>query len=164
MKYSLTAILKLGGVALLALALVAFIACGGSSDGSDDAGTTGGSEETPEGGANNVHVALNEWSISPEDGPAFEADAGDAVFEIHNEGAAPHDLKIIKTHLAPDALPVTDGVVDLEAAGEVVGGVDPLLGGEVVTEQGHLEAGDYVLICNIPGHYQAGMSAALAVN
>jgi len=163
MKYSLGTIVKLSGVALVALALVAFVACGGSSEGSDEAETGGGGEEkVSEVGSSTVHVSLNEWSISPAHGGGFEADAGDSVFEIHNEGAAPHDLKIIKTELAPDALPVANGMVDLEAAGEVVGSVDPLLGGEAAVEQGHLEEGNYVLICNIPGHYQQGMFAALA--
>ena len=164
MRHSLAAILKLVGVAVLAVALVALIACGGSSDTSDESGSAGGDEQTSEGGSGSVHVALTEWSITPAEGSALEAGAGDAVFEIHNEGAAPHDLKIIKTDLAPGALPITNGIVNLEAAGDVVGGVDPLLTGEVAVEEVHLERGNYVLVCTIPGHFDQGMTAALAIN
>lgn len=164
MRYSLATILKLVGAAVLAVALTSLIACGGSSSGSDEAGSASRDEEISEGGSGSVHVALNEWDIRPIEGSAFEIDAGDAVFEIHNEGAAPHDLKIIKTDLAPGALPIADGTVDLEAAGDVVGGVDPLLTGEVAVEEVHLERGNYVVVCTIPGHFDQGMTAALAIN
>ena len=179
MRIEMATILKLATVALLALAVVAFIACGGSSSGSDDTATGGGGddvaehvddevgddeadEHVDEGGT--VHVALNEWSITPAHGEAFEAGAGDVVFEIHNEGAVPHDFKIIKTDLAPDALPIGDGVVDMEAAGEVIGGADPLPGDIMVEEAYELEPGSYVIICTIPGHYQQGMTAELIVH
>jgi uncharacterized cupredoxin-like copper-binding protein len=152
---------KVIGAAVLAVALVAFIACGGSSGGIDEAKTAGEDEAVPEGGSGSVHVALNEWDIRPIEGSAFEINAGDAVFEIHNQGAAPHDLKIIKTDLAPGALPIRDGTVDLEAAGDVVGGVDPLLTGEVALEEVHLGRGNYVLVCTVPGHFDQGMTTRL---
>lgn len=173
MRNAIATMVKVSVVALLALALVALIsACGGSSSGSDGAATNGGSgdveEHTDDGdgdeGGESVHVTLDEWSITPAHGEAFEAAAGEMVFEIHNDGAAPHDLKVIKTDLAPDALPIVDGVVDQEAAGEVIGGVDPIAGGEIYVEPYSLDAGNYVIICTIPGHYQQGMSAELTVH
>jgi uncharacterized cupredoxin-like copper-binding protein len=54
--------------------------------------------------------------------------------------------------------------VDQEAAGEVIGGVDPIAGGEIYVEPYSLDAGNYVIICTIPGHYQQGMSAELTVH
>jgi uncharacterized cupredoxin-like copper-binding protein len=182
MRNSIVNLLKVTTVALLALALVAFIsACGGSSGGSD--ATSGDNGEVAEHvdddehaddehaddadaheeGGDTVHVSLNEWSITSADGATFEASAGDVVFEIHNEGAAPHDFVIIKTDLAPDALPIADGLVDQEAAGEVIGGVDPLPGDIEVQEPFNLDAGSHVIICSIPGHYQQGMNAQLTV-
>jgi uncharacterized cupredoxin-like copper-binding protein len=186
MNSTMTSILKLALVGLLALALVAFIAACSSSSGDGEDAASGGNgdvaehvddadehedadaddhgetEEQEDGGA--VHVSLTEWGIAPAHGETFEADAGELVFEIHNEGAAPHDLKVIRTDLSPDALPVTDGLVDQEAAGEVIGGVEPIPGGEIYVEPYHLEAGDYVIICTIAGHYQQGMSAGLTVH
>ncbi len=186
MTNAMTNILKMIAVALVALALVAFIsACGSSSGDGDDAATGGGGDNVEEHvddaaddhddgaddhdaadddeGGGTVHVTLNEWSITPAHGEAFEASAGELVFEIHNDGLAPHDFKIIKTDLAPDALPITDGVVDMAAAGEVIGGVDPLPGDIEVEEPYHLETGHYVFLCSIPGHYQQGMTAEIIV-
>lgn len=173
MRIGIRDLLKLTVVALVALALVAFITGCSSSGGSDDAAAHEDADEVAEHveememeadeGGGTVHVALNEWSISPAHGEGFEAGAGDVVFEIHNEGAAPHDFKIIKTDLAADALPISGGVVDQEAAGEVIGGVDPIPSGEIYVEPYDLEAGNYVIICTIPGHYQQGMFAELTV-
>lgn len=187
MRNAIATMVKVSVVALLALALVALIsACGGSSGGSEDAVTGDDQSEvaehvddgdaaehaddehaddadTHEEGGDTVHVALNEWSIMPAHGEAFEASAGDVVFEIHNEGVVPHDFKIIKTDLARDALPIADGVVDQEAAGEVIGGADPLPGDIMVEESYDLEPGKYVIICTIPGHYQQGMTAELTI-
>ena len=180
MRNAIARMVKVSGVALLALALVALIsACGGSSGAGDDAATNGGSgdveehvedadEHTDDGdgdeGGESVHVTLAEWTITPAHGEDFELDAGEMVFEIHNDGAAPHDLMVIRTDLAPDALPIVDGIVDQEAAGEVIGGVDPIAGGEIYVEEYSLDAGSYVMVCTIPGHYQQGMSAELTVH
>ena len=117
-------------------------------------------------GSGSLHVALDEWSITGahKGTDSLTADAGEVVFEVHNEGAAPHNLFIVKTDLAADALPMADnGTVNLETAGEVIGGVDEFPGGEIRVETYHLEPGHYVLICTIPGHYQQGMFVELTV-
>jgi uncharacterized cupredoxin-like copper-binding protein len=114
--------------------------------------------------ASTVHVTLSEWGVTGAHDNALSASSGAAVFEIHNDGVAPHDLKIVKTDLSPDALPLSEGLVDMDAAGELFGGVDPIPGGEIVVESGYeLVPGDYVLLCSIPGHYQQGMFAQLTV-
>lgn len=155
-------------LALTVAGAMVFIACGGGGSNPDpNPGTTNDHSENAhedEQGAEALHVILSEWSITGEDGETtFTADAGDTIFEIHNEGAAPHDLKIIKTNLEPDALPAADGVVNPEAAGEVIGSIDPLPGNIEVKEPYDLAPGRYVLICSIPGHYQQGMFAELTV-
>ena len=166
--------LKVAPLALLALAIVALIsACGGSSSGSDDAAAGDDSgqvlehvddADAAEGGGDEIaHVTLAEWSITPAHGEGFEASAGEVVFEVHNDGAAAHDLLVIKTDLAPDALPIADGVVDQEAAGEVIGKLELIPSGEIVVEPYDFEPGNYVLICTVPGHYQQGMNASLTV-
>jgi uncharacterized cupredoxin-like copper-binding protein len=189
MRNAIATMMKVSLVALLTLALVVLIsACGSSSGGSDatsgdngevaehvdddehaddehadDADEHADDADTHEEGGDTVHVSLNEWSITPAHGDAFEASAGDVVFEIHNEGAAPHDFKIVRTDLEAGALPIVDGFVDQEAAGEVIGGSDPLPGDIMVEESYDLEPGEYVLICTIAGHYQQGMYAELTV-
>lgn len=155
-------------LALTVAGAMAFIACGGGGSNPDpNPGTTNDHSENAhedEQGTEALHVILKEWSITGEDGETtFTADAGDTIFEVHNEGAAPHDLKVIKTDLAADDLPFVDGRVDVGAAGETIGGVDPLPGEIQVETSLNLEPGHYVLICSIPGHYQQGMFAELTV-
>lgn len=111
-----------------------------------------------------LHLVLDEWSISGHDGqPIPSIAAGDITFEVHNDGAAPHYLSIIRTDLPADALPMADSEVDEEAAGEVVGETEEFPGGQIRVGSFHLEPGRYVLICNVAGHYQRGMFAELTV-
>lgn len=73
---------------------------------------------------------------------SYEADAGTVAFEYVNEGVIQHSL-------------VIDGNDDFRLLVESRGDTDE---GEV-----ELEAGSYRLICDIPGHEQAGMVADLEV-
>lgn len=114
-----------------------------------------------------VHVHLDEWSVEPDpasiDGPVT------ATFEGHNHGEFPHQVVVIRTNLAPDALPMERGKVDVDDAGEEmlafdVPAADPgagVEGRQVATVD--LRPGRYVLICNIAGHYQQGMRTAFEV-
>ncbi|MDA0364536.1 MAG: cytochrome C oxidase subunit IV family protein [Chloroflexi bacterium] len=106
-----------------------------------------------------LEVALGEFHV----GAAGEAVAGGAEFDVKNDGAVPHNLRVIKTDLAPEALPVGGGVVD-ESQVEVVASVADLAAGATGSATATLAAGSYVLICNVPGHYQLGMYAALTVH
>jgi len=73
---------------------------------------------------------------------AYEAEAGTVSFEYVNEGAIPHTL-------------VVEGVDDFKLSVGSRGDADE---GDV-----ELEAGSYQLICDVPGHEQAGMVAVLEV-
>lgn len=109
-----------------------------------------------------VNVELKEFVVesSPE-----QANSGTIRFRIDNTGSVPHELVLLKTDLAEDALPLTpDGaLVDEPNAGQVLGGVDEFPAGENRTAEFEVEAGNYVLICNIPSHYKAGMTATFTV-
>lgn len=151
------------GLALVAATAAA--ACGGDEE---DGG--GGGEE---GAA--VTVTLGEWLIEPD--PA-SAPAGDITFTANNEGTIEHEVVIIKTDLAPDALPTNDdGTVNEDAEGlEVVDEIEEFEAGGSESLTARLEPGKYVLICNIgpssaeeeghmahAAHYQEGMRAAFTV-
>ncbi|HXF51669.1 MAG TPA: hypothetical protein VNM43_08315 [Dehalococcoidia bacterium] len=138
-----------------ALLSALFIACGGK-------------EEPPSPTlTGEVHVHLDEWSVQPEpasiDGPVT------VTFEGHNHGEFPHQVVVIRTDDAPDALPMERGKVDVDDAGEEmlsfdVPAADPdagVEGRQVGTVD--LRPGRYVIICNIAGHYQQGMRAAFEV-
>lgn len=111
-----------------------------------------------------VNATLTEWSIMLD---ASSAPAGDSNWAATNAGTIPHELVFFKTDLAPDALPVgSDDKVNRFAEGIQDVGVirsDDLVPGATVTETFNLAAGSYVLICNIPGHYLAGMRTAFTV-
>ncbi len=155
------AMLWLAGIA--AISAVA-VACG------DDEEEGGGGEA----GAT-VNVTLGEWVIEPD--PA-SVSAGDITFVASNEGTIEHELVIIKTDLAPDALPTNeDGTVNEDAAGlEVIDEIEEFEPGGSESLTVRLDPGTYVLICNIgpsseeeaghmehDAHYAEGMHAAFTV-
>ncbi len=123
------------------------------------AGCGGQTEEA--GGASAVSVTLADFSISadPQGVPA-----GSVTFSVSNKGPSEHELVVLRTDLAPDALPVEEGKVEEEASGiEEVGEVEEFEAGGTESATFDLEPGSYVLICNIPGHYEAGMYLAFEV-
>ncbi|HXF51668.1 MAG TPA: hypothetical protein VNM43_08310 [Dehalococcoidia bacterium] len=153
----------LGAVALTAAAAVAS-ACGG---GEEEGG--GGAEATT------VSVTLGEWLVEPD---PDSAPAGEITFTANNEGTIEHELVIIKTDLAPDALPTNDdGTVNEDAEGiEVIDEIEEFEPGGSESLTVTLEPGKYVLICNIgpsseeeaghmehEAHYKEGMHAAFTV-
>ncbi|CAN0620906.1 Cupredoxin_1 domain-containing protein [Burkholderia multivorans] len=73
-----------------------------------------------------------------------------------------HELVVLKTDLADNALPVRKGQV-LERRLNKVGEVEDIAPGRSKRVSFKLAAGHYALICNKPGHYEAGMHTALVV-
>ena len=145
-------------LAAAVLAALLAAACGGAPDRGGPA--PGGADGAPPDGAAAIAVALREWEIAP---AVAAAPAGEIAFEAVNEGSLAHDLWVIRTDLAADALPVASGVA---AAGE--GGALAGRSGNVAARASarlalRLGAGRYVLICNVAGHYELGMRAAFAV-
>jgi uncharacterized cupredoxin-like copper-binding protein len=154
-----------------ALLLVTAAACGDDDD--DDDGN-GGATTAPDGDGEGTDVAvtLQEFNVIPN---PTSAAAGTVNFNIQNDGPDdPHEFVVIKTDLAADALPTAeDGSVDEEGEGiEVVDEVEDLEVGGTETLTVDLEAGAYVLICNITeeeadgtieSHYQEGMHVGFTV-
>jgi uncharacterized cupredoxin-like copper-binding protein len=151
-------ILMIGAAAFLA---VAATACG---DG-DEAGGGGGGG----GGGTTVDVALQEFAVIP---AQDSAPAGTITFQVENTGPEDvHEFVVIKTDLAPDALPTDEtGVVDEAGEGiEVIDEIEDIPVGETQSVTVELEAGSYALICNIfeeeeqEAHYTMGMRTAFTV-
>lgn len=112
-----------------------------------------------------LEVRLQDGSITPAE---ITSPSPPNFLDILNNGTQAHELVVIRTDLAPDALPVRNDSVDLSAAGEVVGSVGPLNPGaeQILTKSGlrlGLGSGRYVLISNLPGDYQKGMRATLVI-
>jgi uncharacterized cupredoxin-like copper-binding protein len=121
--------------------------------------------------AKDINATLEEWKItlSPTTGAA-----GEVTFTIDNIGEKDHEFVVVKTDLAPDALPTIaegdeTGTVDEEGAGiEAMGEEEDILAGTDNTVlKLTLAAGSYVIFCNVHDedlvHYQKGMHTAFTV-
>lgn len=86
---------------------------------------------------------------------------GTVRFGVKNEGGMEHSFELIKTDLPFDKLPTTGDAKAREDG--LVKQVRSLGVGKVSVVTADLAAGNYVIICNVAGHYQLGMRAALAV-
>ena len=90
--------------------------------------------------------------------------AGDLTISVENQGSLIHNLRVIRTDLPADELPIgPDGFTVDEENLNVVLSLADLRGGDSVDNDVTLEAGSYVLLCNIPGHYGSGMRIAITV-
>lgn len=103
-----------------------------------------------------VIVSLTDFQVTAVPTSVVE---GTVVFQVSNDGAVAHNLVVIRTDLAPDALPVDDDTYLVEEGQlNVVARSVQFLSGEATELSVHLAPGNYVLICNnIATHYQAGM-------
>lgn len=89
-----------------------------------------------------------------------EAKAGEADFQAKNVGAAPHELVVLKTPKPAGSLGMGAEVPEAGKVGE--SGV--FNAGLTKDFKVKLDKGHYALICNVPGHYAAGMHQDLEVN
>ncbi len=111
------------------------------------------------GGGGGVKATLQDFSITLD---SDSAPAGEVTFNIQNDGPSLHEFVVFKTDLAPDALPTVEEegvpVVDEEGEGvELVDEVEDIAVGDSADLTVNLDAGSYVIICNIVAHYQQGM-------
>lgn len=121
---------------------------------------------TPSG--TTVEVTLQEWSVVPAED---SAPAGDITFEVTNSGAEMHEFVIIRTDTPPGDLEVDEnGAVTEGGEGmTVISEIEDIEAGETMSVTADLEAGAYVLLCNIytadedEAHYAMGMRTAFTV-
>jgi uncharacterized cupredoxin-like copper-binding protein len=118
-------------------------------------------EPTPRG--TSVNLLLEDFKVRKD---AAVVPAGTVHFRILNQGPTTHEVIVVRTDRAPGKLPLQgDGLtVDEEAPG--IDFLDEVEGLDIDDRQTlvlDLEAGNYVLYCNLEGHYLGGMHAALAV-
>lgn len=88
--------------------------------------------------------------------------AGSVKIGVKNAGGMEHSFELIKTDLPFDQLPTDVGSAKAKEDG-LVKQVKSIGVGKVATLTADLAAGKYVVICNVAGHYQLGMRAALTV-
>lgn len=121
------------------------------------------------GGGKTVDVTLREFEVVPAES---SVEAGEIMFEANNTGPDDvHEFVVIKTDLAADALPTDEnGAVTETGQGmEVIDEIEDIPVGETQSVTVELDAGSYVLICNIwdeeeqEAHYAQGMRTAFTV-
>ena len=147
----------LGGAIVLA-------GCGGSgtSSSSTTPTTTTAATSTTATAPTTLSVAMTEFAFTPTD---VTAPAGEVTINAPNQGKVTHELVLIKTDLATDALPLEGTDVNEEAFPESVlpGEIPDVGAGKTGTLTITLPAGRYVMLCNVEGHYKAGMVGTLTV-
>ena len=102
--------------------------------------------------AADVNVTLGEMWVKS-DKPSIKA--GKVTFSVKNEGQTTHGLAIVKAPAKAEG-----GMLD-ESTFLMKG--KNLMGGEAETLSADLQAGDYQLVCLVPGHYMAGQTLKFTV-
>ena len=101
-------------------------------------------------------VTLKEFKVLPS---STRASAGRVTFNVHNTGKVTHEFVVIRTNKQAGALLKGSRADESGNVGET-GDLAP---GDVKRLTLKLAAGHYALICNLPGHYQAGQYANFTV-
>lgn len=128
-------------VALLALAVALVAGC-----------TAEKADET-------VQVDLTEYSISLDSSTVPQ---GRVEFAIDNQGAMVHEIEVFAGATDGQVLPVAKSVADTGGL-ELVDEVEDILPASRSRLTTDLEPGTYLVICNLPDHYEQGMYAFLTV-
>lgn len=143
-----------------ALLIGAALVAGCSSDDDDSAATTttGGGVTVPAGDGTPIAVELGDENGT--DGPMTmvavpeTAPAGPVTFNAENTGTIEHEMVVLQTETPGEELTVTDGKVSED---DEVGEIEEFEAGTTASATLDLEAGSYVLVCNIKDHYELGM-------
>lgn len=154
-------------ISVILAGFLAVSACGGgdSSGSSSAAGTgtsqasSGGAQATVGSASSTLHATLTEFALTLDKN---EAPSGRVTIDAKNDGTVAHQIVIANTDLDADKLPVQAGIVDV-AKLKIVGKLTEFAAKTVSSDGFGLAAGRYVLFCNVPGHYQAGMHTVLTI-
>jgi uncharacterized cupredoxin-like copper-binding protein len=103
-----------------------------------------------------VNVTLNEMAISLS---ATQVTAGKVTFIARNIGATEHEFVVLRKSSSGN-LRVAAFKADESAK---IGEIDGVAPGRTRRTTLTLQPGRYIVICNVPGHYQLGMRAELVV-
>jgi uncharacterized cupredoxin-like copper-binding protein len=115
------------------------------------------------GGGGGIGATLADYSITLDESSAA---AGDVTFDVTNDAEQPHEFVVMSTDLGEADLP-TDENGDVDETGEgieVVDEIEDIEAGSSPSLTVNLDAGNYVILCNLPGHYRQGMHTSFTVS
>jgi uncharacterized cupredoxin-like copper-binding protein len=134
---------KMVSLFVVMVTVLLLTACGGSAQGT-------------------VNVRLDAFSITM----PSKIKAGQVTFHVTNiDSSDTHSFIIFKTDLAPGNLPLdsSNNVVETAPGLTRIDGITTLEPNATQDLVVTLQPGKYVAICDLPGHYQAGMYAGFTV-
>jgi len=106
-----------------------------------------------------VKVALADFSLSLD---RSTAPAGPLDFVVANRGPSVHEIEVFSGAGEGTVLPIAASVADTTGL-DLVDEVEDILPGSTATLTLDLSPGTYLVICNLPGHYEHGMWGYLTV-
>ncbi len=135
---------------VLALAALALVACGSSSDDSSSTAETNGSSES---GAAQKEVGGSGSTVK------FEADPGGNLAYTSTSATAKAGKVTVEFN---NPQPLTHDVAIENSNGEEIGSTELIADGSDSTTV-DLKPGTYTYFCTVPGHREAGMEGTLTV-
>ena len=118
-------------------------------------------EPTPSGTP--VDVELDDFRVLPD---TSVVPAGTVSFRILNKGPTTHEVIVVRTDRASDKLPLQRDGLTVDEEGEGIELLEEVEGLDIDDRRTlvlDLTPGNYVLYCNLEGHYLGGMHEALTV-
>jgi uncharacterized cupredoxin-like copper-binding protein len=114
---------------------------------------------TSTSGGTEVAVSLRDDAVTL---APSSADAGTVTFASSNEGTVTHEIEVFRGDVDPATLPVEDNVAVTDGL-ELVDEIEDITPGATANLTVDLESGTYVVMCNLPTHFEKGMHAVLSV-
>lgn len=151
---------RLAGAALFSIAFAGCAADANDATGSIEMQDQSGESASGEG--NFVSGTLEEWKVKVS---ASSATAGEVKFTIENKGTIGHEFLVVKTDILDGQIPLDgDHFAEPSDGLEVIDEIGEFPAGTTESLSLALEAGNYQLVCNLPGHYAAGMHTTFVVS
>jgi uncharacterized cupredoxin-like copper-binding protein len=151
------------GITLIAIATATapLSGCGGnSSSGTTSAGKQARPATAPaKATGGKLVMQMGEMFFRPK---AVTAAHGSLRVTERNVGQTTHEFILVRSSTAPGSLPAPGGRLD-EKQLDVMGEIADVAAGQSKSKTFALKPGKYIYICNVPGHYSAGMYGGLTV-
>lgn len=114
------------------------------------------------GSGNDVSGTLKEWAVTVN---KTSATAGEVSFSVTNAGTIEHEFVVVKTDYENGKIPKSGNTINEKAPGvEVIDEIAQFPVNDTRELTVSLESGSYQLLCNLPGHYAAGMHTVFSVS